>query len=77
MTGAGQSVAVEHALRLDDGTTVDGSAGQNLMVCKTRLSVCPQNMPLSFFEVSGMICRTSQCSTILPESSKRKMSMPA
>ena len=36
-----------------------------------------QNIPLSWAEVSGMTWRTSQCSTILPSSSKRKMSMPA
>ena len=37
----------------------------------------PQNIPLSFCDSPGMTWRTSQCSTILPRSSKRKMSMPA
>jgi AcrR family transcriptional regulator len=36
-----------------------------------------QNMVLSFLEAGGMTWRMSQCSTILPPSSKRKMSMPA
>jgi hypothetical protein len=36
----------------------------------TRLT---QNMPLSLAEFTGMTCRTSQCSTTLPLSSRRKM----
>jgi hypothetical protein len=36
-----------------------------------------QNMPLSFAEVSGTACSTSQCSTTLPAGSMRKMSIPA
>ena len=36
-----------------------------------------QNMPLSLAEVSGITWSTSQCSTIRPRSSRRKMSMPA
>ena len=36
-----------------------------------------QNIVLLLAEVSGTICSTSQCSTTLPFSSKRKMSIPA
>jgi len=36
-----------------------------------------QNIPLSLADVSGMTCRTSKCSTILPAPSRRKMSIPA
>src|SRR5271155_635753 len=35
-----------------------------------------QNIPLELAEVSGMFCRTSQCSTIFP-STKRKKSATA
>ena len=36
-----------------------------------------QNIPLSFSALSGTTCSTSQCSTILPALSNRKMSIPA
>ena len=36
-----------------------------------------QNIVLSFSDDSGITCSTSQCSTIFPRLSKRKMSMPA
>ena len=36
-----------------------------------------QNIPFGLAALSGTICSTSQCSTILPSSSSRKMSMPA
>jgi SWIM zinc finger len=36
-----------------------------------------QNMPLLLAACSGTVCNTSQCSTTLPTSSSRKMSMPA
>ena len=49
----------------DGGRTGDG-------LCGAR-----QNMPLAFFDSVGTTCRTSQCSTILPSTSRRKMSMPA
>src|SRR5256885_1167774 len=39
-------------------------------------SLPAQNIVLSLAEVSGTTCRTSQCSTILPLSSIRKISMP-
>src|SRR6185295_12659666 len=36
-----------------------------------------QNIVLPLADLSGTTCNTSQCSTILPPSSRRKMSMPA
>src|SRR5882672_12721633 len=36
-----------------------------------------QNIVLALLEVAGTGCSTSQCSTILPSASKRKMSTPA
>jgi cation transport ATPase len=36
-----------------------------------------QNMPLLLAACSGTVCNMSQCSTTLPTSSSRKMSMPA
>src|SRR5690348_6216418 len=36
-----------------------------------------QNMVLPLADVGGTLCSTSQCSTIRPCASKRKMSMPA
>jgi hypothetical protein len=36
-----------------------------------------QNMPFGLADCSGMTCSTSQCSTIFPSPSSRKMSMPA
>lgn len=36
-----------------------------------------QNIVFELADDSGMRCRTSQCSTILPSSSRRKISMPA
>jgi hypothetical protein len=36
-----------------------------------------QNIVLAFLEVAGTGCSTSQCSTILPSASKRKISTPA
>jgi hypothetical protein len=49
----------------------------NRLVCDAHELFAAQNMLLSFLDVSGTTCRTSQCSTILSRSSKRKMSMPA
>ena len=49
-------------------------AGAELTRRRPRRS---QNMPLSLAEVSGITWSTSQCSTIRPRSSRRKMSMPA
>ena len=45
--------------------------------CAADLPPSPQNMVLSLADESGMTCSTSQCSTILPSPSKRKMSIPA
>src|SRR5204863_7054874 len=42
-----------------------------------RVGASSQNIVLSFAAVSGITWSTSQCSTILPARSKRKMSMPA
>jgi hypothetical protein len=36
-----------------------------------------QNMPFVLLDVAGTGCNTSQCSTIFPSESKRKMSTPA
>ena len=38
---------------------------------------CLQNMPLGFLGLAGMAWSTSQCSTIFPLLSKRKISTPA
>ena len=38
---------------------------------------CDQNIVFGFADSSGTRCSTSQCSTTLPSSSRRKMSMPA
>ncbi len=51
-----------------DPASIPGTTGQ-----AARL----QNIVLSLADCSGMTCRTSQSSTILPSSSNRKMSMPA
>ncbi len=42
-----------------------------------ELSIDDQNIVLLFLEALGTGCSTSQCSTILPSTSKRKMSTPA
>jgi hypothetical protein len=46
----------------------------NLMIDSRDIS---QNIVLRFAEVAGIAWSTSQCSTILPSGSSRKMSMPA
>src|SRR5262245_55229985 len=42
-----------------------------------RTELQHQNIVLPFAEALGTSCSTSQCSTILPRSSRRKMSIPA
>ena len=76
------SRALEEAIQLGDGL----SRYENILPVVLKISTVDsgsrfltsrQNMPLSWAIRSGTTCRTSQCSTILPPSSKRKMSMPA
>ena len=43
----------------------------------TEDGIDDQNIVLLFLEALGTGCSTSQCSTILPSTSKRKMSTPA
>jgi enamine deaminase RidA (YjgF/YER057c/UK114 family) len=44
---------------------------------RPAISRSGQNIVLPFAAASGTTCNTSQCSTIFPSSSSRKMSMPA
>lgn len=53
---------------------MDGSAPGRDLMC-VRLG--SQNIVLPLADLSGTTCSTSQCSTILPLSSRRNMSMPA
>ena len=53
------------------------ASGRRHTMCSAPLRGRCQNIPLSLAAIGGTTCSTSQCSTILPSSSSRKMSMPA
>jgi hypothetical protein len=51
--------------------------GNKWDLIQPRVWMTRQNIPFGFAASSGTIWSTSQCSTILPSSVSRKMSMPA
>src|SRR5258705_7371240 len=57
---------------------IPGAPQRSIMVSASNEGrIVYQNIVLALLEVAGTGCSTSQCSTILPSASKRKMSTPA